>query len=50
MASERFRWVYGELGLKIVVRKDGTLELSGVFGSALRPHRESLSTPRSRHI
>jgi chromosome segregation ATPase len=43
--AERFRWVYQELGLKIIVRKDGTLELSGVFGSALRHHRESSPTP-----
>ncbi len=30
--AERFRWAYGELGLKVVVNKDGELELSGTFG------------------
>ena len=40
--AERFAWAYAELGLKVVVNKDGTLELSGVFGS----HRQSSSTPR----
>ncbi len=30
--AERFRWAYQELGLKVVVSKDGELELSGTFG------------------
>jgi hypothetical protein len=42
--AERFRWVYGELELKVVVRKDGPLELSGVFG---RYGTEPTPTPRS---
>lgn len=44
--AERFAWVYGELGLKVVVRKDGELELSGVFGHALAEHRDTQATRR----
>jgi hypothetical protein len=30
--AERYRWAYGLLGLRVVARKDGTLEVSGTFG------------------
>ena len=30
--AERYRWAYGLLGLRVLARKDGTLEVSGTFG------------------